>query len=449
MDRKDKIKIIYLNLKAGRSMVCKLVIGMSFLVALLFCSLSVIYSYFCYMREFEKKYIADCYYYENIDTSEVTGDWADNLLRDAEEKRTTYCAEQEVILLPIESNREDGELTAGETNIVIDKKTHRIDDYYIYNRKAYQNIYDSDSYIEMALYRNGITVIPKTIIPAYDKEAGWVVGRFPENPGEIMLDTYILKLYGIEGNDSDIIGKNITIAQKTAQGETVILQEYEISGILQAEYLMKRENLDETDIHFEHIFINLRDSDMSRFRVAGGTVRYYFDNYMDYIHNYEKLEELLRLNLEQIYAETDTNIKLTGNGIQYSLLNWLMNDVGRILIALIAVFCIVDMFSTGYILEFYRKRNEKYLSMLEAMGMVREDRKQIFGGEVSVIMLLATLLGCYVSVVILLIMNSFVRQILDFSLAVNVIPVGAAIGISWICFGIIVMIMDLRVKWRR
>ena len=107
---------------------------------------------------------------------------------------------------------------------------------------------------------------------------------------------------------------------------------------------MKRENLDETDIHFEHIFINLRDSDMSRFRVEGGTVRYYFDNYMDYIHNYEKSEELLRLNLEQIYAETDTNIKLTGNGIQYSLLNWLMNDVGRILIALIAVFCIVDMF---------------------------------------------------------------------------------------------------------
>ena len=96
------------------------------------------------MREFEQKYIADCYYYENIDTSEVTGDWTDNLLRDAEEKRTTYCAEQEVILLPIESNREDGELTAGETNIVIDKKTHRIDDYYIYNRKAYQNIYDSD-----------------------------------------------------------------------------------------------------------------------------------------------------------------------------------------------------------------------------------------------------------------------------------------------------------------
>ncbi len=64
-----------------------------------------------------------------------------------------------------------------------------------------------------------------------------------------MLDTYILKLYGIEENDSDIIGKNITIAQKTAQGETVILQEYEISGILQAEYLMKRENLDETDIN--------------------------------------------------------------------------------------------------------------------------------------------------------------------------------------------------------
>ncbi len=68
----------------------------------------------------------------------------------------------------------------------------------------------------------------------------------------------------------------------------------------------------------------------------------------------------------------------------------------RILIALIAVFCIVDMFSTGYILEFYRKRNEKYLSMLEVMGMVREDRKQIFGGEVSVIMLLATLLAGYV-----------------------------------------------------
>ena len=35
-ETKDKIKIIYLNLKAGRSMVCKLVIGMSFLVALLF-----------------------------------------------------------------------------------------------------------------------------------------------------------------------------------------------------------------------------------------------------------------------------------------------------------------------------------------------------------------------------------------------------------------------------
>lgn len=87
MDRKDKIRIIYLNLKAGRPMVCKLVIGMSFLVTLLFCSLSVIYSYFCYMREFEKKYIADCYYYENIDASEVTGDWTGNLLKDAEEKK--------------------------------------------------------------------------------------------------------------------------------------------------------------------------------------------------------------------------------------------------------------------------------------------------------------------------------------------------------------------------
>ena len=55
--------------------------------------------------------------------------------------------------------------------------------------------------------------------------------------------------YPLSTADKDIIGKNITIAQKTAQGETVILQEYEISGILQAEYLMKRENLDETDIN--------------------------------------------------------------------------------------------------------------------------------------------------------------------------------------------------------
>lgn len=67
------------------------------------------------------------------------------------------------------------------------------------------------------------------------------MGRYPENPGEIMLDTYILKSLGIDDYSEQMIGKSVCILYNGDEESDAILEEYTLSGILKENFISKKE----------------------------------------------------------------------------------------------------------------------------------------------------------------------------------------------------------------
>ena len=432
MKGKDRLKIAYWNLRAGKQMVKKIVFGMMFVIMLLFCVLTILHSYFAYTEEFEQKHIADCYYYTLINDQELTDAWLAEQITYSQKEQERYQAKDISILLTLIPHNIEEQPQAGQTYLVLDGVDHQIDNYFLYNRKPYQNIYGESSPIELVLFREDIPMFTDKLTEEYGNE--YLLGEYPNHPGEIMLDTYMLEMYGIDKSEEDLLGKTITLYCMDDNTEEVLLQDYVLTGILQGDYLSVRESLSSSDYHLEHIYVNLRAEDVERYQVLGGTVRYYFDNYIEYVEHYENKNNILQLNLSQISSRENTGIKLTEMGVEYCLLYWVMHNAGKLLLLVTVVIGLIITMSVLYIFDFYRNRNDRYFSMLENIGMEKKDRLWIHSIEMSAMMAMATVLGIYLAVLFLFLMSFVTKQVLDFPVMFDVRAGIGTVIFSWIYF---------------
>lgn len=439
MSVKDRMLIAFRNLSAGRQMVRKIVFGMMFVFMLLLCFLTVFQSFGAYKKDFNEKHSADCYYYAEFENQELTDIWLADLLKYSRNEQERYQAKEVSVLCTLQLYDRGGVLEAGDTGLVLDGKEYRIADYFVYNRKPYQNIYGESAPIELVLYRAELSVLADKITAQYG--ADYLLGNYPENPGEIMLDTYILEMYGVEDAGENLLGKQVGIYCVDMDAEEVILKDYVLTGILQADVLSARESLSANDYHLEHVYINPRGEDVGRFTVSRGSIRYYFDDYAEYVKHYEKKDEILKLNLSQVYSSDNAEISLTERGVEYCLLYWIMQNMGRLLSIVAVVIGIIITFSVFYIFQFYRDRNARYLAMLQYIGMEKRDRVWIFSFEMSIMLLMATVLGIYLSALFLLLLNSITLQILNFGVVLDVKAGLAAVLLGWLyfwlCLGIV------------
>lgn len=61
---------------------------------------------------------------------------------------------------------------------------------------------------------------------------------------------------------------------------------------------------------------------MNNFKIDG-TIRCYFDNYINYVKNYDDMESVLKLNISKLNEEKET--KLTSRGLYFCYMFILSN----------------------------------------------------------------------------------------------------------------------------
>ena len=429
---KDKVQIAFWNLGAGKQMMKKMIFGMVFVFMIIFCFLMVMQSYFAYIEGFNQKHVTDCYYYSEIGSQELAENVIEGLVAGSHEMQEKYHAVETSVLCTLDLTEGEELLAAGNMGLILNGETCQAVNYYVSQRKMYQSIQGNSSPVSVGLYQPGMAVFADKITKEYGK--GYLMGSYPERPGEIMLDTHILEVFGVENIEESLLGTKVSISFINEETEEIILRDYTLTGIFQAELLSYRESVFTRDVHLEHIYINLFLEDRERFIISGGSIRYYFHDYMEYVENYENMDSILRLNLAEVYESEDSQVKLTGKGMEYSLLYWIMDHIGKLLLLIAGVIGLIITFSVGYMFQFYRDRNARYFSMLQDIGMEKRDRRWIGSMEMGTIMLLATVLGIYLSAIFLLLLNMVTKQILDFQIVFDLRTGMVAVLASWVYF---------------
>lgn len=434
MRNKDIVVIALRNLSAGKQMVKKIIFGMMFIVMILICFLTIVQSYFDYISEFNNNHVTDCYYYTEVKNQRIEDNAIGELLKHSDKTKEHYNAKEVSILCTIQLKDTEKELVAENTNLIIDGKTYNATYKYVNNPKIYQNIQWKNSEVPIALYQKELSVFADKIVSQY--KGDYLVGEYPENPGEIMLDTYILEVYGIENQYESLLGTTVSIQYKNEDTQEIILKDYKLTGIFQGNLLSVRESEMTQDWHLEHIYVNLLPEDQLSFEILYGSIRYYFDDYIEYVKNYEHMESILKLDISNVYESGGIETRLTEKGMEYCLLYWVMDNIGKLMFVIAIVVGLIITFSVFYIFQFYRDRNANYFSMLKNIGMEKQDRRWIFSIEMSVVILVATLLGIYLSVVFLLLLNVIMKSILNFSVVMHIKTSAVAIIVSWLYLGL-------------
>lgn len=433
---KDRVKIAFRNIAAGSKMSRKIVYGMTFVFMILFCSVVVINSYLTYMNDYNQEHIKDCYYYSEFQNDQVTEIWFQDLFDYCQREKDRYQAKAISVFCTLQLQESEDRLWAKNVKIRLGKKDYSAENYFIYKRKPYQNIHGESSDIEIALYKDEIAMFAGEKNAQSDVDH--LIGRYPGNPGEIMLDTYILEVFGIKDATENILGEKISLCSFNEQSEEIFIEEYILTGILNETVLTERESMTTSDYHFEHVYINPRREDLEQFQISRGSIRYYFSNYREYVENYNHIEELFGAGVSM--SESD-NLRLTQDGLKFCIVYWIMHYIGGILLLAAGIIVIINTLSIFYIFQFYRDRNTDYLWMLQSIGMEKKDRRWIFFIEICSMTAIAALIGSYLAAIILILFNSITKQVINFSVVIDLKSVLLSLFFSWMYFGLALSIV--------
>lgn len=395
----DKFKVVFYNLRSDKRMVRKIVFGMTIVFVLVICFTTVIYSYEKYKDNFNKKHKKDCYYYSEIEEQLIDDGHMSKLFDKSEKIRATYSARSAVTICDIVSRDKKEMLLAGSTRIEVEgkRRSAKYTSAMAVSADAGENIVNDISPIEIAYFQKGMKISP---VPGRID----IQGNFPDRQGEIMLDDYILKTFGLELPSETYIGKTISLLYQEGEQFHYLLKNYKVSGVFNSSLLSLRESVWTSDPHLEHIYVNLRKKDRKEFKISNGSTRYYFNDYSEYVANHDNSRDLIHLDLEQVLSGTG-EIRITPKGMEYCVLYFLMGNVGKIIFMLGSVICLILIFSIIYLFSFYWYRQKKYRTMLLCIGMQKSDQKWIRVLEIMVFILLAFVLGSYFSAVLLMLLN--------------------------------------------
>lgn len=431
----DLVKIALYNIRAGKQMVKKIVFGMVVINILIICFVTIITSYFNYKDRLEQKHKSDCYYYLPIEEQILSSTALKKIQNQGKRLNEKYCAQESAILCNLGSIDETAEFTAGKIKMVLDGNVCKaVYKHTLYSKtNFYKNVDERYKAIEFAVFYSGMTIFPDYLKSSYGKE--FMVGEYPDSPGEIMVDDYILSVYGLDEKYDELIGKTISFLYYDDERKNYIFKDYKLTGIFSGDILSKRENVYTSDMHIEHIYINVREEDMEQFHITYGSIRCYFNTYTEYVSHYGNVAALLQLDLDNVlFGEEE--IKLTAKGMTYCIIHFFMENIGRLLFMIAAVIVLVITFSILYIFKFYMDRQKKYRIMLSYIGMENRDEGVVAFIETFFMFLVASIIGIYFSVVFLLVLNYITRILLDFAIVISVTNCILSVLCSWLYFAI-------------
>ena len=377
----DMLTLSIRNIKANKKRVKKIIVGFICVFVIMSCMIAVCFFYADYYNQFERKYASNCYFYSQLEYEYPNAD-------EVSQFRNIGIDGQAIII--------------GDVSIYIDDVCFDEKKYFEFNREKYQTYTNSNSKLDILIYKKEYNIFPKLLYGDSVK----ITGNLPTNSGEIMIDDYLMKVFGVGSSLEELIGKTVTICYDK---ETVI-SDYVISGILEAYELEKREEDSIHDFHFEHIYINPKSDDA--FQCIGGTKRFYFDNYKKLISNYKYSEQILSLAIDEDEYE-NAEFKLSEKGMEICVIEWLMKIIGKIFLVLIIIIILVILFSLIYVIQFYLNRNKKYNKMLDVIGMKKKNRIIIFNFEMNILISVSIVIAVYIVCIFMMIFYYVTNKLLS------------------------------------
>ena len=452
MKNGDLWKLAFQNLSAGKKTARKAIIGIAVCLFLLLCYVGTGEILIQYRDSFDKDNAKDRirYYFFNtensyvnemsmFDTAPIEDREAEAFLRemkkeaDAKMDRSVGCdvaVQAGAVWKKVPNQR----MTVHGTKLILDDGCE-----YSFRPSAVMNAYENtvhETYsrgrggtaFQIALFNESLSPFPNGLFG--EGREIMLAGSLPENPGEIMLDEYLLKVYGIDDeNPEKLIGKSLSVLyryqevnnKKEEVGDPIdipVLEKYVISGIFRASCLDVRENYT-YDCHLEHIYVNIRPEEMKDIMVDRPSMRIFYNSFEDLASDISTDKGLISAILEKLSEDKPGELKMTEKGYMFCILQWILTNVGKLLIALGLVGIAVITFALGYILKFYNGRNLKFLTMLSCIGMRKKDRNGLYLREMILMGSIAYAAAFYVYTIYYCIFTYFLKQGLDFYAEVN------------------------------
>ena len=399
----DVITIAFRNVRCNKKLSSKLIIALSFVLTMCVCCIVIISGYANYKTSFVKNHVSSSYYYLYKEDEELSSDFVKNLVNKSKTIQSKCKAVDIVELCTISGKKSDFSMTAGSTELVIDCKKYKVKSYDYNAGKQPGVIENRSSSINIGYYTSGMK-----IFPYYSPNR--IYGNYPNKEGEIMLDTYLLKAYDINGDYQNLIGKKISVRNTSNQ---YVFKNYVISGVFEHDNVVQREKKNVINLHHEYFFANIRKRDSKRFLISSLDVRFFHNSFENFVNNYSKAMDLLTISKSRT---NEDGLELSPSGYYCCLIYYFMNSVGKIMALVVIAIVFVTLASIMYLLYFYRNKQENYRQMLKCIGMKKSTDRKVFLMEILCILLAAICVCTYLSIIILRLVNYLTKLAFDFSL---------------------------------
>lgn len=419
MNNRDILRLAYRNLKAGKNNVNKIVFSVGIGLMMVLTYIIILDFYKDYKLAFEEKFSKKAYIYKNVEEelSYFEATW----IIDEELKNKEYPNASDVtVLFDIDLRDHRYGATPNDMYMILDGKEYVGKNYFMYERPHYATLGSAKYSIDIGCYSPEYNIFPETI---YDDGVS-LIGSLPDDPGEVLVDTYILQVYGFEGDPKEAIGKTISIDiynsymdEYLHTSKKNLCTDYVITGVFDAEELCKREaTLDETSSwdyysgFYNHIYINFKTEDQWGLIRGRLEIRYYYQNYEELVSDYDYAKIISYLQTDY----DDVEYEITGKGMEICVFGWIVNNMGKLLGVLGGAIILVILFSLFYIVRFYFARNSKYVDMLLCIGMEQRDRIKLRTVEMLIMLLGAVLVALYMTLIFIILFSYVTNNFLSY-----------------------------------
>lgn len=406
MNLKDCIKIAFLNLSTGKKSVVKIICGFSVVVFILF-SLGL---YFCsyqqYIRNFDEETRKDCYFVRDVDKTysveqynKIYRAWS---LGEVDKKLSGTCVSNTVEI--------DGNNRWKSSKMQIEQSgnIYRADNIFATAADYFgENTYDI-SVCDLAAYTSGYDFIPDNImrvLPLDGNNEEALVGTLPENPGEILLSDLTLLCMGIPTKQQkSLIGKELSLTLAGKEGN-VKLENYRLSGIYSARFLPLYEDY-AVLFCVNRCVVNFRPEESVR--IAVKEVRYYMESFDAYSENYG------------VICNEEKQIHGTDLADQYMIAKKEIRVVHQLLITICIFVLITMIICTKSMMRFFWIRNRKNLQIFRILGAQKNRLKVIVLIELLLMNMISLLIGGYLAIMLLNLVNGFYSDALGYSMSFRI-----------------------------
>ena len=407
MRQRDAIGIAVKNVMFYRKTTLIVVVGMIMSAVMIFCAVSYNLAATEVMRELENEQISMAYN-RIIETDAKTIDRVLEVVSKSQnisdvQIYTDSLVDRLEASIAKSNGKQSSTLEGDSTPLVLDqtemlvagKAYYGINDLsfdFPYGEKIGETVADTNVYFVLRALvvppSRSISDVERKEYESKSPEGQYLIGRLSENPGELMISSYMLEKYGIPSNEhSALIGE--TVSFRINSGEDIFLQteDFTLVGIINADFfriLSRRESpqiilcveKDTVDLPLAHISENY-DEMLTTQKESSDTEIYnlivYSDNFSDAVRAGQEIRQVgIEANMSWVgdmYAFIET---------QNQVFTKIVSLIGAMLVVTIVVFLLMTT-------RYYMDRRAEFIEMERTMGMRRRHITAIYAYELMMV----------------------------------------------------------------